>query len=205
MDEEKHFPSRISLQITPLQQSDIISVSVTKSTDNPEHEVGFENSLEGSFVPLNSYFGLIVSANENVVVNMKPWKFEQLVHGSSAVLDWSLHDGTNGQEVILSKPSKFSIFQPRFWFRNRYASAYRPFTREGGVVFARDEYGESVCWKMCPSTTSRLTQWEVTGSIWLTYWPNKQRTFYSEIRRLEFRECLSSPFKEVIGVCAIMY
>jgi hypothetical protein len=191
--EEKHFPSRISLQITPLQQSDIISVSVNKSTENPNHEVGFEKSLEGSFDPPNSYFGIRVSANENVVVNMKPWKFEQLVHGSSAVLDWSLHDGINGREVISSKPSKFSIFQPRVWFRDRYASAYRPFTREGGVVFARDEYGESVRWKMCPSTTSRITQWEVTGSIWLTYWPNKQRTFYSETRRLEFRECLSLP------------
>lgn len=194
--EEKHFPSRISLQITPMQQSDIISVSVNKSSDNPRHEVGFEKTLEGSFEPPNLHFGLNVSASENVVVNMKPWKFEQSVHGSSVVLDWSLHDGINGREVVSSKPSKFSIFQPRVWFRDRYASAYRPFTRQGGVVFARDEYGESVSWKMCPSTAT-VTQWEVTGCIWLTYWPNKQKTFYSETRRLEFREYLSLPLSKV--------
>ncbi|KAJ4782387.1 neuronal PAS domain protein [Rhynchospora pubera] len=195
--EEKHFPSRISLQITPLQQSDVISVSVTKSSDNPTHEVGFEKNLEGSFEPPNPHFGIKVSANENVVVNMKPWKFEQSVHGSSAMLDWSLHDGVNGREVVSSKPAKFSIFQPRVWFRDRYSSAYWPFTRQGGVVFARDEYGESVCWKMCPSTTARATLWEVAGCIWLTYWPNKQRTFYSETRRLEFRECLSLPLSKL--------
>nr|CAD1822047.1 unnamed protein product [Ananas comosus var. bracteatus] len=47
--EEKHFPSRISLQLTPTLQSDIISVSVSKSTDNPIHEVGLEKGLETSF------------------------------------------------------------------------------------------------------------------------------------------------------------
>ncbi|RLM92706.1 uncharacterized protein C2845_PM08G04530 [Panicum miliaceum] len=33
--EEKHFPSRVMLQITPMQQSDVLSVSIGKSNDNP--------------------------------------------------------------------------------------------------------------------------------------------------------------------------
>jgi hypothetical protein len=39
---EKHFPSCVMLQITPMQQSDVLSVSVGKSNDNPTHEFGLE-------------------------------------------------------------------------------------------------------------------------------------------------------------------
>ncbi|KAJ3693806.1 hypothetical protein LUZ60_009286 [Juncus effusus] len=189
--EEKHFPSRISLRITPIQQSNILSVSVTRSSDNPTHEIGFERTFEGSFEPPNAHFGLTVGANESIVLSVKPWKFEQLAHGSSVELDWSLHDGLNGREVVSTKPSKFSIFQPRAWFRDRYANAYRPFTRQGGVVFAKDEYGDSVSWKVCRDSASKTMQWEVKGLIWLTYWPNKQKSIYTETRCLEFTECLS--------------
>lgn len=188
--EEKHFPSRVSLKLTPTLQSDVLSVTVSKSSDNPIHEVGIEKALEGSFDPPNSYFGLHVSTTESITMSMKPWKFEQSVYGVSANLNWFLHDGINGREVFSSKPSKFSLLQPRAWFKDRYSSAYRPFTKQGGVIFAGDEYGDSVWWKVCGGALGKTMEWEITGSIWLTYWPNKQRTFYTETRKLEFRELL---------------
>ncbi|GJY00953.1 hypothetical protein Tco_0359105 [Tanacetum coccineum] len=40
-----------------------------------------------------------------------------------------------------------ALLQPKAWFKNRYSSAYRLFTRQGGVVFVGHEYGESVLWK----------------------------------------------------------
>ncbi|XP_068640980.1 uncharacterized protein [Aristolochia californica] len=190
--EEKHFPSRVSLQITPTIQTNVLSISVSKSSDNPTREIGMEKTIEGSFEPPTS-LGLKLTAGETVTMNLKPWKFEQSVQGLSANLGWFLHDSINGREVFSSKPPKMALFQPKAWFRDRYASGYRPFTKQGGIVFAGDEYGESVLWKMDKQAAGKTMEWEIKGWIWLTYWPNKHRTFYSETRRLEFSEILHLP------------
>ncbi|CAN4095059.1 unnamed protein product [Withania somnifera] len=187
---EKHFPSRISLQLTPTLQSNVLSVSANKSSDNPSREIGMEKTIEAGFDPPNTYMGLKVSAGETVVTSMKPWKFEQSVNGDGANLNWFLHDSGNGREVFSSKPSVFSLIQPKAWFKNRYSSVYRPFTKQGGVIFAGDEYGESVSWKVDKRAMGKPMEWELKGRVWLTYWPNKHRTSYAETRRLEFREVL---------------
>jgi hypothetical protein len=184
---EKHFPSRISLQLTPTLQNQVVSLSVGKSTENPKKEIGIDKGIEASIEPPNP-LGLKVSAGESTTVSLKPWKFEQSVYGYSANLNWFLHDSVDGKEVFSSKPSKFEVINPKSWFRDRYSSAYRPFTRQGGVIFAGDEYGESVCWKVDKSARGKIMEWEIRGWIWLTYLPNKYRTFYHETRRLEFRE-----------------
>ena len=188
---EKHFPSRISLQLTPSLQTNLLSVSVGKSSENPTREIGMEKAIEAGFDAPNSYLALKVSAGETMTMSLKPWKFEQSVYGYAANLNWFLHDSVDGREVVSSKPSKISLIQPKSWFKDRYSSAYRPFTRQGGVVFAGDEYGESVCWKVDKSALGKTMEWEVKGWIGLTYWPNKHRTFYNETRRLEFRDVLS--------------
>ncbi|KAK3019513.1 hypothetical protein RJ639_003185 [Escallonia herrerae] len=186
---EKHFPSRISLQLTPVQQTNIISVSVSKSSENPTREIGKEKGIEGSFNPPTT-LGLNVSAGETVTMSLRPWKFEQSVYGDSVNLNWFLHDSEDGREVFSSKPSMFAMLHPKAWFKNRYSNVYRPFTREGGVIFAGDEYGESVCWKVDMGAVGKTIEWEIRGWIWLTYWPNKHKTYYAETRRLEFRETL---------------
>ncbi|CAA2978784.1 Vicilin-like antimicrobial peptides 2-2 [Olea europaea subsp. europaea] len=185
---EKHFPSRIALQITPTMQANIISISVSKSSENPTREIGTEKSIEASFEPPNPHMGINFTAAETMTISLKPWKFEQSVHGNTAILNWFLHDSVNGREVFSSKPSKFALLQPKAWFKHRYSNAHRPFTRQGGVVFAGDEYGESVSWKVDKACMGESMKWEIKGWIWLTYWPNKHRTLYTETRRLEFRE-----------------
>lgn len=189
--DDKHFPSRISLQITPTVQDNILSVSVGKSSENPIREIGMEKGIEASFEPPNPYLGLKVSAGESMTMSLKPWKFEESVYGYSANLNWYLHDSVDGREVFSSKPSKMALISPKAWFKHRYSSAYRPFTRQGGVVFAGDEYGESVLWKVDKSAIGRTIEWEIRGWIWLTYWPNKYKTRYNETRRLEFKEILN--------------
>lgn len=183
---EKHFPSGISLQLTPTMQSNVISVSVSKSSDNPTRNIGVEKGIEASLEAQS--VGLNLSAGETITTSLKPWKFEQSVRGDSAILNWSLHDSVDGKEVSSSKPSKISLLNPKAWFKNRYSNAYRPFTRQGGVVFAGDEYGDGVCWKVDKRALGKLMDWEIRGWFWLTYWPNKHKTFYSENRRAEFRE-----------------
>ncbi|KAF5959710.1 hypothetical protein HYC85_000919 [Camellia sinensis] len=178
------------LRIPQIDSSNnVLTVSVTKSSDNPTREIGLEKTLEGSFNPPNS-LGLKISAVETMTTTLKPWKFEQSVYGDTANLNWFLHDSVDGREVFSSKPSKMALIQPKAWFKNRYSSVYRPFTRQGGVVFANDEYGETVGWKVERSELGKVMEWEMRGWIWLTYWPNKHRSFYSETRRLEFREIL---------------
>ncbi|KAL1204076.1 hypothetical protein V5N11_011917 [Cardamine amara subsp. amara] len=189
-EHEKHFPSRITLQLTPTLQTDFISVSVSKSSNNPGREFEVERSIEGSFDPPNS-LGLRVAGREASTMTMTPWKFEQSVLGYTANLNWILYDSSvGGREVFSTKPSRFSIMSPRSWFKDRYARAYRSFTRRGGVIFAGDEYGESVVWKIGKGAMGRRMEWEIKGFIWLTYWPNKYRTFYHETRRLEFTQIL---------------
>jgi hypothetical protein len=186
--EEKYFPSRISLHITPTTQSNVTSLSISKSSENPKKEIEQERNIEGSFEPTNTFFGLKVGVGETTTKSLKPWKFEQSVYGYSEILNWFLHDSTDGREVFSSKPSKMAMINPRAWFRDRYSSAYRPFTRQGGVIFARDEYGDRAWWKVDKSVVGKTMEWEIRGWIWLTYWPNKHRTFYTGTRRLEFRE-----------------
>ncbi|XP_051143528.1 uncharacterized protein LOC127259951 [Andrographis paniculata] len=186
---EKHFPSRISLQISPSVQTSVLSVSVSKSTQNPRRDLGVEKGIEASFEPPTA-IGLHISAGESVTTTLKPWKFEQSVHANTANLHWFLHDSGDGREVFSSKPSKLALLHPKAWFKNRYSSAARPFTRQGGVIFAGDEYGERVTWRVDRRAVGRAMEWEIKGCIWLTYWPNKHRTFYTETRKLEFREIL---------------
>ncbi|KAG8380846.1 hypothetical protein BUALT_Bualt06G0058900 [Buddleja alternifolia] len=184
---EKHFPSRIALQITPTMQANVISISVSKSSENPQREIGHEKGMEVSIEP-PSAIGLHFSTGETITTSSKPWKFEQSVYGNTANLNWFLHDSEDGKEVFSSKPSKFALLHPKAWFKNRYSNANRPFTRQGGVIFAGDEYGERVSWKVDKGCMGRGMEWEIKGWIWLTYWPNKHRTLYTEARRLEFTE-----------------
>ncbi|XP_010520952.1 PREDICTED: uncharacterized protein LOC104799957 [Tarenaya hassleriana] len=190
-EQEKHFPSRISLQLTPTLQTNIISVSVSKSSNNPGREFEVEKSIEGAFNPPNS-IGLTIATREAARVSMTPWKFEQSVLGYTANLNWLLYDSSlGGREVFSSRPSKLSVMMnPRSWFKDRYARAYRSFTRRGGVIFAGDEYGECVVWKVGREALGKTMEWEIKGSIWLTYWPNTHKTFYHETRRLDFKEFL---------------
>ncbi|KAF9591947.1 hypothetical protein IFM89_010305 [Coptis chinensis] len=186
---EKHFPSRISLQLTPEFQANVLSVSVSKSSENPTHDIGMGMTIDAGFNPPNS-LGLNLSASETTTISLKPWKFEQSVYGYSANLNWFLHDSEDGREVVSSKPSKLAMCLPRAWFKDRYSKASRPFTKQGGVIFARDEYGDSVVWKVEKGEMGKSMDWEIKGWIWLTYWPNKHRTFHNETRRFEFREVL---------------
>ncbi|XP_065870545.1 uncharacterized protein [Euphorbia lathyris] len=188
--DEKHFPSKISLHLTPINQLNIISVSVSKSSDNPTREIELGKSIETSFDPPNPFPGLKFGVGESVSTSIKPWKFEESIYGYTTIFNWFLHDSMNGREVSSSKPSFMALIKPKSWFKNRYSSAYRPFNKQGGVIFAGDEYGDSISWKVDKSAVGKTMEWDIKGWIWVTYWPNKYRTFYSETRRLEFREVL---------------
>ncbi|CAH9112835.1 unnamed protein product [Cuscuta epithymum] len=196
---EKHFPSRISLKLTPSPQINILSVSVSRSSENPAREIGTERTVEASFEPPNLGLGLKVGGSETAVASLKPWKFEQSVKGDTACFNWFLHDSGDGREVFSSKPSKLAMMHPKAWFKHRYSNVFRPFTRQGGVIFAGDEYGEKVVWKLEKTSSSPgIMDWELSACIWLTYWPNKHNTFYTDTRMCEFKQLLHLPLSSCI-------
>ncbi|CAN6213592.1 unnamed protein product [Urochloa humidicola] len=196
--DEKHFPSRVFLQLTPMAQPDILSLSVGRSTDNPVHEVGFDTGLDASLGLMPASIGIGVSAHETVTQAVRPWKFEHSAHGNKASLGWFLHGGGGGggggRELFSGEPPRRGLGgllrRPRSWSRDRYTDPGRPFTRSGGVVFAGDEYGEGVCWRMRPAAAGKTVEWEVRARVWVTYWPNKKRTMHTETRMVEFKEVL---------------
>ncbi|KAF3792347.1 hypothetical protein EJ110_NYTH00511 [Nymphaea thermarum] len=191
--QEKHFPSRISLQLNPILQNHVLSVSVSKSSDNPTIELGTEKNIEGGFDAPGTYFGLKVSTVDTISMSVKPWKFEQTVDGDTGNLSWVLYEINDLKEISSSRPSKISFLNPRAWFKDRYSTACRAFTRQGGVVFARDEYGDCIAWKVKREAMGTTMNWEIKGSIWFTYLPNKHNTFYSETRSVDFTEVLQLP------------
>ncbi|KAK6156078.1 hypothetical protein DH2020_010326 [Rehmannia glutinosa] len=187
---EKHFPSRISLQITPTTQSNVISISVAKSSENHPTKIGVEKGIEASFDPPTA-IGLHFSAGETITTSLKPWKFESGQVCGTPLTSIVLADDDAWTAERFSRRSRPSW---RCSTRRRGSrtviDANRPFTRQGGVIFAGDEYGEGVSWKVdrgCMGSGG-VMEWEIKGWIWVTYWPNKHRTFYTETRKLEFRE-----------------
>ncbi|RLN33782.1 hypothetical protein C2845_PM03G24070 [Panicum miliaceum] len=180
-------PWRVSLRLTPMAQPDILSLSVSRSTDNPVHEVGQNLGALPGAVPAS--IGVGVSAHE--AVTLRPWKFEHAGPGNTASLGWFLQDSASGREVFCGEPRGPRLPRPRSWLRGRYTGPGRPFTRSGGVIFAGDEYGEGVCWRMRPAAAGRTVEWEVRARVWATYWPNKKRTpLHTETRMLQVRELL---------------
>eukprot|EP01018_Ginkgo_biloba_P004792 Gb_07188 [translate_table: standard] len=187
--EEKHFPSKISVNIAP-PSTGILFMSLSKSSDNPTHELIRERSVEMGFEWPKAFK---VTASEASFMSMKPWKMEQSGRGNVGTFEWILYDTINGKEVAGSKPSKTAMYQHKAWFKDRYSNSSKPFTRQGGVVFAGDEYSKSIIWIVRNDMEGKTLKWEVGGRIWVTYWPNKYKTSYSETRYVDFCEQVELP------------
>eukprot|EP01018_Ginkgo_biloba_P004793 Gb_07189 [translate_table: standard] len=190
--EEKHFPSKISVDITP-PRTGILSMSLSKSSDNPAHELTSERTVEMGVEWPKAHADFKVAASEASAMSMKPWKMEQSGRGNVGTFEWILYDTTNGKEVAGSKPPKTAMYQHKAWFKDRYSNASKPFTRQGGVVFAGDKYSNSIIWRVRNDMEGKTLKWEVGGRIWVTYWPNKYKTSYSETRYVDFCEQVELP------------
>eukprot|EP01018_Ginkgo_biloba_P038579 Gb_39272 [translate_table: standard] len=182
---ERHFPSRISLTIGPQQPSDVLFISLTRFSDNPCREITNATNIEAKFEPPISP-GLKASDSVASTIKIDHWSFEQSSRGKDGTLEWTLYDTVNGKEVTSSKPPKSRVLDPKTWFKDGYSKAYRPFTKQGGVVFASDNYGQTLTWRLHKSIEGKALEWHVRGTIWLAYWPNTYNTYYCETRYHEY-------------------
>ncbi|KAA8536247.1 hypothetical protein F0562_028725 [Nyssa sinensis] len=126
-------------------------------------------------------------AKTSTRMKIRNWRWDQHVEGNAAVFDAILYDNTTGVEVATRKPSRGGGGgEPRNGFRKRYTGSNRPFAKAGRLVFARDECGGGVGWRLSKEMEGSVLKWRIGGRVWLSYWPNDVKSSYFETRCVEW-------------------
>ncbi|CAN6482441.1 unnamed protein product [Victoria cruziana] len=186
--DEKHFPSRIHIALGPkLGSSYVVTTSLGRSTPNNEKEIKSQKTIKGNFVK-TKFPTLKSTARTATGTRVKSWTVDHAAEGDTATLDMILCDNSSGVEVAAWRPSANSQSDPRSSFRKRYSGANRAFGKAGGVVFAGDEYGEQLSWRLKKDVEGRELSWKVGCRVWLTYIPNDCKSSYLETRCVQWEE-----------------
>ncbi|KAL4280034.1 hypothetical protein GQ457_03G003420 [Hibiscus cannabinus] len=189
--DERHFPSRIRVWIGPEVGSTYVSgLTLGRSTDNGEREVETQRVIKGSLGTYSKGSSPVKArARVSMKNKMKNWRWDQDADGNAAVFDAVLCDNVTGHEIGSWK----SFDNGGNGFQHRYYGANRPFTKSGGVVFAGDEYGEGVGWRLSREMEGSVLKWRIGGEVWLSYWPNNVRSSYVETRCVEWCDEVDLP------------
>lgn len=191
-NEERHFPSRVRVWVGPEVGSTYVAgMTLGRSTNNGEREVETQRILKGNYG--NTKIPKVKArARMTTKTRMRNWRWDQDVEGNAAVFDAVLCDNTTGQELPTWKCDNNGDGGSRS-FRNRYSRANRPFTKSGGLVFGRDEYGEGVTWRLSREMEGSVLKWRIGGQIWLSYWPNNVKSSYFETRCIDWCDEVDLP------------
>ncbi|KFK39994.1 hypothetical protein AALP_AA3G316400 [Arabis alpina] len=178
--EETYFPSRVQVWVGPeIGSSHVSGLSLGRSTKNEEREIEVTRVLKGNFGKGKVAPRVKARARMSTKRKVKDWRIEQESEGNAAVFNAVLYDRESGQEVTTVKPSHEG-------FKN-------VFTKSGGMVFGRDEYGDEVGWRVGREMEGSVLKWRMGGKIWLTYWPNKLNTLFYETRCVEWCDEVDLP------------
>ncbi|KAF8406243.1 hypothetical protein HHK36_008328 [Tetracentron sinense] len=189
--EERHFPSRIRVWVGPEIGSTYVSgLSLGRSTDNIEREVEMQKIVKGSFGK-SKFPQVNATSRASTKTRMRNWRWEQDAEGNAAVFEAVLCDNTSGIEVATWKPT--SGGNPKSGFKKRYSGASRPFGKNGGLVFAGDDYGERVEWRLSKEMEGSVLKWRLGGKVWLSFWPNGVNSPYFETRCVDWCEEVDLP------------
>ncbi|XP_059647851.1 uncharacterized protein LOC132294126 [Cornus florida] len=197
-EDERHFPSRIRIWVGPeVGATYVTGLSLGRSTDNVERELEMQKVAKGSFGK-SKFPKVKAMARTAMRTRMKTWRWDQDADGNAAIFDAILCDNSTGLEVSTWKPSS-GDGEPGTGFRKRYTGARRRFTKTGGLVFARDECGEGVGWRLSKEMEGSVLKWRIGGQVWLSYWPNDVKSSYFETRSVEWCDEVDLPL--IPGQC----
>ncbi|OMO63315.1 hypothetical protein COLO4_32575 [Corchorus olitorius] len=192
--EEKHFPSRIRVWVGPEVGATYVSgLSLGRSTNNGETEVETQRFVKGDFGKTKTPH---IKAEARVATKnkMKNWRWDQDADGNAAVFDAVLCDNMTGHELATWKSyGNGNSGNGNSGFQNRYSGVNRPFTKAGGLVFAGDDYGQKVGWRLSREMEGSVLKWRIGGEVWLSYWPNNVRSSYVETRCVEWCDEIDLP------------
>lgn len=129
----------------------------------------------------------------NTRVRRRDWRWEQGADGNTAIFEGVLCNYENGARVATWQHRNGSNGEvgPRGGVQRRCWN--------GGLVFAGDEYGEEVSWRMGREEVMRemdggdLLKWRLGGKIWLSYWPRDSENSHYETRCVEWCEEVKLP------------
>lgn len=189
--DERHFPSRVRVRVGPEAGSAYVAgLSLGRSTDNTEREVETQRIVKGKFGKLRVPRVKAMERSSSRM-KMKNWRWDQDAEGNTVVFDATLCDNRTGVEVATWHPSNGGSVGKSF--RKRYSGAFRSFTKSGGLVFARDECGEGVGWRLSKDMEGSVLKWRIGCEIWLSYWPNEGESSYFETRCVEWCDEVDLP------------
>ncbi|XP_022749154.1 uncharacterized protein LOC111298693 [Durio zibethinus] len=193
--DERHFPSRIRVWAGPEVGTTYVSaLSLGRSTNNGESEVEKQRIVKGSLGKLKTPH-VKARAKVSMKNKMKNWRWDQDAEGNAAVFDAVLCDNVTGHEIATwnSFDNVNYSGSGKNSFHNRYYGVNRPFTKTGGLVFAGDDYGERVGWRLSREMEGSVLKWRIGGQVWLSYWPNNVRSSYVETRCVEWCDEVDLP------------
>ncbi|XP_057964403.1 uncharacterized protein LOC131155354 [Malania oleifera] len=191
--EERHFPSRIHISVGPeVGSTYVTNLSLARSTDNMEREVEIEKILKGSFEKSKLPTRVRVKGRTTTKTRLKSWRWNQDVEGNTVKFDAILYDNTNGFEIATWKASNEGSGKP-YGIQNQYVGASGLFTKTGGLIFAGDECGEGVVWRLGKEMEGSVLKWRLGGKIWLTYLPKNVKSSYHETRCVEWWDEVDLP------------
>uniref|UniRef100_A0A2P2QLT2 Uncharacterized protein MANES_17G116700 n=1 Tax=Rhizophora mucronata TaxID=61149 RepID=A0A2P2QLT2_RHIMU len=189
---ERHFVSRVRVWVGPeVGATYMAGLSLGRSTGNGETEVEFQRLIKGSYgkskVP-----NVKTRAKMAARTRMKNWRWDQDVEGNAAIFDAILYDNTIGHEVATPKPIDMNSSTVNGAV-NKYSGPHRPFTKTGGLVFAGDEFGEGVRWRLSKEMEGSVLKWRIGGQVWVSYLPNAVKSSFSESRCVEWCDEVDLP------------
>ncbi|XP_057788196.1 uncharacterized protein LOC131005311 [Salvia miltiorrhiza] len=193
---EKHFPSRVRVWVGPeVGASYVGGLSLGRSTENVEMEMEMQKTFKGSSGKLKvpKVKAMARTATRSKIKN---WRWDQDVDGNAAVFDATLCDNTTGVEIATWKPPAGGDGvggEIGINFRRRYSGNGRAFTKSGGMVFAGEECGEGVGWRVSKEMEGSVLKWRIGGQVWLSYWPNQVTTSYYETRCIDWCDEVDLP------------
>ncbi|XWS39898.1 hypothetical protein CRYUN_Cryun18bG0094100 [Craigia yunnanensis] len=185
---ERHFPSMIRVWVGPEVGSTYVSgLSLGRSTNNGEREVETQRIVKGSFGKSKTP-QVKTRARVSMRNKMKDWRWDQDAEGNAAVFDAFLCDNVTGHEIATWKLFDNGNYSGNGndSFQNRYYGINRPFTKTGGLVFAGDDHGERVGWRLSREMEGSVLKRRIGGEVWLSCWPNNVRSSYVETRCVEW-------------------
>lgn len=191
--DERHFPSRIRVWVGPEVGSTYAAgLSLGRSTKNTERELEARKIVKGSFGK-TKFPKIKATTMTSTRARMNNWRWDQDAEGNAAVFDASLCDNTSGIEVATWKPSTGGESNLGNNLQKRYTGVNRPFTKTGSIIFAGDEYGEEVGWRLSKDMEGSVLKWRIGGQVWLSYWPNEVKSSNFETRCVEWCDEVDLP------------
>lgn len=172
-----HFPTRVSLAVTPVAQT-LTSVTMTGSSTNTTYKVGVaENVRIGVQATLKAAptAGISFQAGKSTIskVEGKPWRMEQLpAHnergGSYTWTLQNLHGATFDRMSPMLQETKKSIWQ----FGKRIPVnplLVLPFGTNGGVNFTGTEFEDTLSWRFSNDMENQDVQFNIEGQVHTTH------------------------------------